>query len=415
MKKTERESEALLRLLRRAAELPDARPLQDNLFAILKMENREVAAHSAFLAYLFSKPAFLCSFLETVLGKEVTSDDFGFEREAVFDGGRIDFVFWNGGRPAALEMKVWAGEQAQQIERYRSFLAENGGDEDDVYFLTPLPRGSVTGRSHNITFGSDLLPWLQAIGEDASGEVRFLIGQYAELIKNLCGTAMEDRQKRELITGKKDVDDIGKLIAARDAFFSRVLAVLFDDLRERAKRAFCARGMQAVYSPSAYESEAIAGYYGHTTYWPQLFYKVLLPEEMRAKAGLTDGEDLYFAFEIYRYAYCGFTIRRTTETGTEFVSDPEKFYPLCDRCARVSGIRSSKNASLWPAWQYIRLLNKKIDFKSCEGGYWQLLQRRSGESAHAVNGSLQLNESAVSSVIEQMSALYRKGIEIILA
>lgn len=411
------ENEELLRLLRRAADLPEERPLENNLFAILKMENKEVAAHSAFFAYLFSKPDFLKSFIENVLGRKVTSNDFSFEREVVFNGGRIDFVFWNDGRPIALEMKVWAGEQAQQIERYRRFLAEHNGNEDDIYFLTPTPRASTTGRSHNITFVSDISRWLQSIGAAATGEVRFLIEQYHDLIKKLCGSVMNDGKKTELITSKKDVDDIGKLIAARDAFFSRALAVFFDCLRDRTEAALDAQGIRAVYCPSAYESEAIAGYYGRTAYWPQLFYKVFLPVEQREKLLLSANEDLYFAFEIYKYAYCGFTIRKTTDTGTEFVPDLEKFFPLCDRCAELPYVHSSKNSSLWPLWRYVTLLNKKIDFKNCDENYWQFLQKRSTANGgiYAVNGSLELNENAVSSVIEQMTALYRIGIQFILA
>ena len=123
-------------------------PIKDiNLFSILGMENKEVSAHSAFLYYVL-KPFVqedgkvndhhLRMFLK-MLPLNITEPDFvDIYREYPTDFGRLDFLILYGkaGKQDAvvIELKIWAGEQPKQIERYREFLKQKGYSIENILF-----------------------------------------------------------------------------------------------------------------------------------------------------------------------------------------------------------------------------------------------------------------------------------------
>ena len=162
-------------LLKRAAEqIKESNPLDDiNLFSILGMENKEVSAHSAFLYYIF-KPfkgkdgkrddtnlRILLQYLKDehslMIKKEIEHLQFlNIRREVPFDNGRLDFLLEFDSDAAVIELKVWAGEQPYQIERYRKYLRQNGYTDDNVFFLTPGGKEATTGEARAISLKDDM-------------------------------------------------------------------------------------------------------------------------------------------------------------------------------------------------------------------------------------------------------------------
>ena len=203
----------------------DKERTQHNLFSILKMENKEVSAHSAFIYYLLNPENFendynLREFIKIVLGKKIEDEKLKVEREyAEIDGNRVDFVIWINEKPVAIEMKVWAGEQPLQLERYANFVKELGGTSDDVYFLTPNGHQSKTLQSAKCkSFKCHLKSWLHKLSEKYKDEKRIssMVEQYLELIDILTKNYEEDIKRMELITKKEELFGIEELVKARN-------------------------------------------------------------------------------------------------------------------------------------------------------------------------------------------------------
>ena len=181
-------------------ELKTTDPIQDvNLFSILGMENKEVSAHSAFLYYVF-KPfqkadgsgvddTHLRMLLEILFPdikeKPAYVDIF---REYATDLGRLDFLIIFDRNAAVIELKIWAGEQPEQISRYRAFMKKNGYSENNIYFLTPGRRESQTWESYNITLKDDIKPLLIEISKKRKQELfsyAAIIDQYIAVIDKI--------------------------------------------------------------------------------------------------------------------------------------------------------------------------------------------------------------------------------------
>ena len=139
-------------------------PIKDiNLFSILGMETKEVSAHSAFLFYVFEpfidsvgdnncdNLKALYDYLKTIKNELPDNpENLYIYREVPCEYGRMDFLIrYNIGCKAdaiVIELKIKAGEQEDQINRYRKFLKENDYTEDNIFFLTPDGRrDSTTG------------------------------------------------------------------------------------------------------------------------------------------------------------------------------------------------------------------------------------------------------------------------------
>lgn len=399
-------------LLQKADALPSVnRDLTDNIFSVLKMEHKEVSAHSAFLSYVFEDQAALKLFIRQVLRIHTDSNNISFAREYVFDGGRIDFVFWIDNKPVALEMKVWAGEQERQIERYVKFVTRYGGSENDIFFLTPVSKPSKTGQSVNITFSKDMYHWLGNIEACAHGDRKVLIKQYKDLIGVISGAYMDEIQKINIITDKKDFDNINKLTEARRLFAQKVLTIFFDYVRSNLEGALNTGDIQVAYRPAEYEQEAIAGYYHKTHYYPQLFYTVLLSAAQRRRLRLAADETVYYAVELSKSLYHGFTIRKNMG---EKVNDPARYYGLCDFCAHGVNAYASKNNSVWIAYKYFQAGNGTFDFAAFNKNYFLLVERAAGDTKYKINESLQLNIRTVDTMMSAAVAFYHTGIRRLL-
>ena len=183
-----------------------------NIFSVLDMETNEVNTHCK-LIYELLRPdgqhgigkAFLEEFFEMVLHKpfpEFVSVKREYTINALEDDkyGRIDLLLEGKDFCYPIELKIYAGDQSRQIERYTAYAKK--AKNNQVYYLTldghePSKEslGNLkTSAVECLSFASDIRDWLVRCGEIAwqTPAVVEIIRQYICLIDKLTGNVEED-------------------------------------------------------------------------------------------------------------------------------------------------------------------------------------------------------------------------------
>ncbi len=227
-----------------------------NLFTVLRSESDEVRLHSRFLAALLdhrkapdASRENLKHFLETVakLGKKSTHKELkddgtednalktiakggGFKNDNILidcERDNIDILITNDGKPnwaVAIENKIWAGDQPQQLLGYYEALIQKGygnivmlyltlsGHEptkDSVHRKLPekcckLPESHICyvpkNRLRLISYRDTLPSWLEGCQQRAydEPELRGSVAQYLHLVRKLTGTDRRGKYMNEL-------------------------------------------------------------------------------------------------------------------------------------------------------------------------------------------------------------------------
>ncbi|WP_051279964.1 PDDEXK-like family protein [Hellea balneolensis] len=203
-----------------------------NLFSILKMESREDATHSAFIAELLNpkgshnmEAAFLEKFLDTVkyeggLRKNAkyatvnTEEYIGPVNYSQRTGGRIDiFITDFAGNSISIENKIYAPDQKHQIERYVNYKRKQ--NQNSVYYLTLFgsspskeSAGDLDERKDFkcISYAEHVIEWLvecQNIAHDSS-ILRESIRQYIILVKKLTHQLSDKTMNEDLLAKIKE-------------------------------------------------------------------------------------------------------------------------------------------------------------------------------------------------------------------
>lgn len=229
-------------------------PIKDvNLFSILGMEHKEVSAHSAFLYYVFN-PFYVEKdkiddknirelYRELVSVKHnanypETPKYFKFYREVSFAFGRLDFLIVfsddKGEKEDALiiELKIWAGEQPNQINRYKQYLEEKGYSKNNIFFLTPTSRDSTTGESVNITLNNHITKVLERIIELRKENTPYvtIIDQYIKTIQII--TEGDKMKSLNPITTSKEIKAVDTLINYRVDSLTNMLISFMKKIKE---------------------------------------------------------------------------------------------------------------------------------------------------------------------------------------
>ncbi len=201
---------------------------QFNVFSVLRSESDEVNLHSRFLAALLDhrKPpdklrANLKNFLETVVqhwkgeddntgheALEAAAENSDFKSDSIRvqrERDNIDILIVNDAEPkwaVAIENKIWAGDQPQQLWRYYDALERY--DNRIMLYLTldghEPEKHSIYGKDEKdcvpedrlclISYRDTLPPWLERCQERAYAEpgLRESIAQYLNLVRKMTGT-----------------------------------------------------------------------------------------------------------------------------------------------------------------------------------------------------------------------------------
>jgi hypothetical protein len=228
-----------------------------NIFQILGIGHLEVKTHSPILGELLNpkgRHGQGAAFLRLFLSKfKIT--DFDAESETATieleyyggqvtekSGGRIDIVVKDGkGSTILIENKIYAGDQENQMKRYRELYPKA-----HLFYLT-LDRHKPSNLSEDelnriqcerISYVEDILAWLNECRKEAAclPVVRETISQYIHLIKELTNRSSTTRMSTELIKAIVESKDslaafftlCGELEPVRAALIARLDAQLDD-------------------------------------------------------------------------------------------------------------------------------------------------------------------------------------------
>lgn len=188
----------------------------------LRLESDEVRFHTRLIGYLldpnaghFQGDKFLKLFFEAVgikeapqgftveIEKHVGKRDWG-----TVEGGRIDLLISNSTKKTAfaIELKIYAGEQPQQLQRYFNYLNNNFKiNESKVYFLTLHGNESnfhqKFGQYEKISFSDNILKWIEScrLATIDQPVIRETLTQYIANIKRLTNQNPNDQMSNEII------------------------------------------------------------------------------------------------------------------------------------------------------------------------------------------------------------------------
>lgn len=228
-----------------------------NIFSILKMERLEVNTHSAFL-YEFINPKgthyqddkYLRIFIDEVL--EIK--DFDFEKVKVGretftnTSRRIDFTIENEDYYIAIEMKIDATDQDNQLSDYFEYAISKNKKVTKVYYLT-LDGKNASENSfkdkkiidyEKISFQFDILNFIEKSIEKSANLpiIRESLIQYKNLILNITNQTTQEIQMEimEIIKNPEMAraatimsKNLNKAWAKREVLFWRYLAIKLEE------------------------------------------------------------------------------------------------------------------------------------------------------------------------------------------
>ncbi|MBQ2642893.1 MAG: PD-(D/E)XK nuclease family protein [Eubacterium sp.] len=377
----EKQQKELIELLDRV-KLQEHNPLEEiNLFSILGMENKEVSAHSAFLYYIF-KPFKNGKGIDeenaNLLLKQIVDADKEYSNISVYreystNYGRLDFFITyktnvsEERQAIVVELKIWAGEQPKQLERYRKFLNENGYKNGNVYFLTPGSRKNQTGGNDviNKTLKKDIVCVLEQVCERKNilkyKEYISSIKQYISLCKKISGdTFME---YKEVIKNVEDIKKIDQLYDYRKEALGDLLSKVMETINnECSDYWFEPRFMEKLDNKLTLFKSDISDYYVYgKRSWPAIAAKI---DKEKIKTNLREAIDnqdekieVFFFIEIGEKLYSGLTLRKVEG---DVIRGANANVDVENENNKI-GIGETKDS--WLYWENLEYKNYEIDFE----------------------------------------------------
>jgi hypothetical protein len=221
-----------------------------NIFEILNIGTLEVVTHSPMLAELLSPQGrhglgsrclrcFLSRF-ELRLDAEKTKvrEEHYIGQLTDISGGRIDIFLSDGVNQVIIENKIYAGDQHNQLARYR-----NDFPDAQIIYLTldgRGPPGNSDPRSMHVhcrSYANDVLGWLEDCRQEATCTplVRETIAQYIALIRRLTDQSSNSRMSTQIaklaLNNEESLAAYFELLTSKSAVIEAVVA----RLREQAE------------------------------------------------------------------------------------------------------------------------------------------------------------------------------------
>ena len=177
-----------------------------NVFELCGVWSSEMR-HSAILRELLDpqgmhgfKTKFLEAFFKQI-GLEFDPNGCRAKTEVAYSNGRMDIVISSGDVAVVIENKIYAGDQEDQLKRYKEeWLEAQSGKKQALLYLT-LDGHEASNAEHvdyqRISYRNDILAWLETCIEMATEKplVKSALEQYKELIKKLTGEHMDPSMK----------------------------------------------------------------------------------------------------------------------------------------------------------------------------------------------------------------------------
>lgn len=191
-----------------------SRPRPFNVFAVLRSASDEVNLHSRFLHALLDLVDPLSGKrenLEKFVREVAQAADFGVAGARVQrESNHIDLLISNGQEAIVIENKIWAGDQEEQLQRYRDALVRQGYDAASIrmMYLTPFGHepseqsvGEIPAEEiRPVSYREDLRDWLVGCQRRAYDDpgLRESIAQYRRLIRAMTNDDYETGHMDEL-------------------------------------------------------------------------------------------------------------------------------------------------------------------------------------------------------------------------
>lgn len=401
---TELDEKRLKELLEKASDIPDVSedPIYDiNLFRILGMENKEVTAHSAFLFYIF-KPFYkrdktvddenlkvlydiLKSEIEGNQGIDIddNTDSSDLEyielfREVAFSDGRLDFLITYENKKGeanalVIELKIWAGEQTNQIKRYEKYLENNGYQKGKVLFLTLLGNDPTTGNAIKLTFENSINIALKTIKEKRNNkQYSTIIDQYVDIINTLSSKGENKEMEKQLaiINSAETIKAADKLFDARTTALSQVLISFISELKEW----LCCKLNEKVEKSNRFNSFTLMEEYCNEDYLKNYyidrsactpiivikFPKEYLKDDIKNSLDKTN-TDYYpcFYIAIEDNLFVSLTIKTNGLNYVDIKSSQEIFKRLLSE----KGFNSNNVTKYHINWRYVKYNSRYINFR----------------------------------------------------
>ena len=321
-----------------------------NVFSVLHKTSDEEYHHSQFLAALLNHRKSrdaphenLKDFLESVVELKFEHDSATVERER----DDIDILIANNNakQAVAIENKIYARDQPEQLQRYHDKLEWYGYEDIHMLYLTlddrapsedsvgNLPPDKIT----NISYKSHLPPWLERCQERAYDEpaLRESVAQYLHLIRKMTGTDQEGTYMKELEKLCMEDDNL----------------VLVHDLKEAMNKAVVSLQLELWEDIEKALGEKI----------PDLLDKKDEEESDTSRdmiEGFVTGKRGYGRYGLYYPFGNAASLGVEVETGDSRISfgvkcsrdeHPKEYNRLEDKLKNMSG---EESVEWWPWWKY---------------------------------------------------------------
>lgn len=227
-----------------------------NIFNVLGIERDEVFTHSKIIYSLLNPNSghymgkkYLELFIEHVLGIKNPLDlskEWYAEREWPFPDGRIDFVMHNKSIFIAIEMKIDARDQENQLARYEKY-AKSINQNYKIFYLT-LHGSEATDNSiqrmqgsyNKISFKNHILNWLNLCIKNTpvDNKVISALNQYKDLVNKLISNQDKEGTKEmaQLISNPENYRAYLKLRESENLMKQEFIEKFLNKMEEKLKR-----------------------------------------------------------------------------------------------------------------------------------------------------------------------------------
>ncbi len=251
-----------------------------NLFSILKMENKEVETHSAFLYELINPNGshqhgdlYLKFFIKSVLNLKI--EDFDFNSVRVYrelyanEYGRIDLAIEDKNQIIAIEIKVDADDQEKQLKRYSNYLSnieKYFNKKSKIFYLTKYgteaTEKSTAGETIDyvtVSFMIDIVHFIdKCINETTIQLIKENLKQYLILVKKITNQRNNDYEKEiiKMINSQEDIKVATKLFEMLPNIWASKEVEFWDKLSENLDDIIKEKGfVEYIYDMDLYDEQ----------------------------------------------------------------------------------------------------------------------------------------------------------------
>lgn len=349
-----------------------------NIFYILNREHDEAHAHCLFLYEMlnpqgshYQGDTFLRLFFKKVLKEPYTEDFVSVKREYAFDSqSRLDILISSPDFCYPIEVKIYAGEQDNQIERYCNW-AKSVSNKPIVYFLTLDGKDTITVSNKNrkyvklISFRQEITDWLLACMEQVESCValRECIRQYYNVIERLT-TDMDKQDRLELqsiiSSSSENVKSAMLISEALASAKASLVKNIFSSIEEHISTK-----LEKIDTSYIYKADNNKSY-------PSLAYKLYEKDDCCLALRFELAWRLFFGVAYYRKDNEG-KWEQVKLNDINFTEDEFRKFRF--------GTKDS-SATWFDCWSFLTFNSQKIDFRSQNDTYFSLYDGDNLEKAN---------------------------------